>query len=323
MFTTLIEPEELAVPLSRSDWSRGTGATVAVTSPAGSGDVPSGDLDFNRPWAVIDCRFDLARPDWGASAYAAGHVPGAIYAHLDRDLSGPVTPASGRHPLPTLEGLAETLGRWGIDDTVQVVAYDQGNGAFAARLWWLLRWAGHQQVAVLNGGFAAWQQAGLPVETTQATDTTPGLRQPRAFVPRPGKVLTVSTAELERAVAAGELASGTSVLVDARGADRFAGENETIDPVAGHIPGARNHPFLRNVDSRGRFVPAGELRERLQATLGDAATIQTIAMCGSGVTACHNLLALEIAGLPGARLYAGSWSEWIRDRDRPVARGAQ
>ena len=317
MFTTLIEPEELAVPLSRSNWSRGTGAAVAVTSPAGSGDVPSGDLDFNRPWAVIDCRFDLARPDWGASAYAAGHVPGAIYAHLDRDLSGPVTPASGRHPLPTLEGLAETLGRWGIDDTVQVVAYDQGNGAFAARLWWLLRWAGHQQVAVLNGGFAAWQQARLP------TDTTPGPRQARAFVPRPGKVLTVSTAELERAVAAGELASGTSVLVDARGADRFAGENETIDPVAGHIPGARNHPFLRNVDSRGRFVPAGELRERLQATLGDAATIQTIAMCGSGVTACHNLLALEVAGLPGARLYAGSWSEWIRDRDRPVARGAQ
>ena len=305
MFTTLIEPEELAAPLSRSDWSRG------------SGDVPSGDSDSNRPWAVIDCRFDLARPDWGASAYAAGHVPGAIYAHLDRDLSGPVTPASGRHPLPTLEGLAGTLGRWGIDDTVQVVAYDQGNGAFAARLWWLLRWAGHQKVAVLNGGFAAWQQAKLP------TDTTPGLRQPRAFVPRPGEVLTVSTAELEHAVAAGELTSGASVLVDARGADRFAGENETIDPVAGHIPGARNHPFLRNVDSRGRFVPADELRERLQATLGNAATTQTIAMCGSGVTACHNLLALEIAGLPGARLYAGSWSEWIRDRDRPVARGAQ
>ena len=305
MFTTLIEPEELAAPLSRSDWSRG------------SGDVPSGDSDSNRPWAVIDCRFDLARPDWGAGAYAVAHVPGALYAHLDRDLSGPVTPASGRHPLPTLECLAGTLGRWGIDDTVQVVAYDQGNGAFAARLWWLLRWAGHQKVAVLNGGFAAWQQAGLP------TETTPGLRQPRAFVPRPGKVLTVSTAELEHAVAAGELASGTSVLVDARGADRFAGENETIDPVAGHIPGARNHPFLRNVDSRGRFAPAGELRDRLQAMLGNAAATQTIAMCGSGVTACHNLLALEIAGLPGARLYAGSWSEWIRDRDRPVARGAQ
>ena len=295
MHTTLIEPEELAVPLAR----HGT------------------DPDSNGSWAVIDCRHDLARPDWGASAYAAGHVPGAIHAHLDRDLSGPVTPTSGRHPLPSLEHLAETLGRWGIDGTVQVVAYDQGNGAYAARLWWLLRWAGHGKVAVLNGGFAAWQQAKLPV------DTTPGQRQPRVFVPRPAQVSVVSTAELQRAVLAGELASGTSVLVDARSADRFAGENETIDPVAGHIPGARNHPFLRNVDSRGRFLPALELQERWRATLGNAATTQTIAMCGSGVTACHNLLALEVAGLPGAQLYAGSWSEWIRERDRPVARGAE
>jgi thiosulfate/3-mercaptopyruvate sulfurtransferase len=294
MYTTLIEPEELAGPLARR----------------------TGDSDSNAPWAVIDCRFDLARPDWGASAYAAGHVPGAIYAHLDRDLSGPVTPTSGRHPLPTFERLAETLGGWGIDDTVQVVAYDQGNGAYAARLWWLLRWAGHQKVAVLNGGFAAWSQAKLP------TDTTPGRRQPRVFAPRAAEVV-VSTAELERAVAAGELVSGTAVLVDARSADRFAGENETIDPVAGHIPGARNHPFLRNVDSRGRFVPASELRERWRATLGNAATSRAIAMCGSGVTACHNLLALEVAGLSGARLYAGSWSEWIRNQDRPVERGAE
>src|ERR1700758_2095973 len=141
MFTTLIEPEELAAPLSR-------------------------DASANGSWAVLDCRFDLGRPEWGPSAYAAGHVPGAIYAHLDRDLSGPVTPTSGRHPLPTLERLAGTLGRWGIDDSVQVVAYDQGNGAHAARLWWLLRWVGHTRVAVLNGGFAAWQQAGLPIDTT-------------------------------------------------------------------------------------------------------------------------------------------------------------
>ena len=294
MFTTLIEPEELAAPLS----------------------LRGADSDPNDSWAVIDCRFELARPDWGAGAYAAGHVPGAIYAHLDYDLSGPVTPTSGRHPLPTAGRLAETLGRWGIDGTVQVVAYDQGNGAHAARLWWLLRWVGHPKVAVLNGGFAAWQQAGLPI------DTTPGRRRPRSFVPQPAEVV-VSTAELERAVAAGELACGTAVLVDARSADRFAGENETIDPVAGHIPGARNHPFLRNVDSRGRFLPAAELRDRWHATLGGAPTNRAIAMCGSGVTACHNLLALEVAGLPGARLYAGSWSEWIRGRDRPVARGAQ
>jgi thiosulfate/3-mercaptopyruvate sulfurtransferase len=313
MYTTLIEPEELAAPLSRN---------------------AAADSD----WTVLDCRFDLPRPDWGASAYAAGHVPNALYAHLDRDLSGPITAGSGRHPLPSLERLAETFGRWGIDDDVQVVAYDQGNGAFAARLWWLLRWAGHQKVAVLNGGFAAWQQAGLP------TDTASGARQPRTFSPRPDAKAVVSTAELERVLSAGDLATGASVLVDARGADRFAGENETIDPVAGHIPGARNHPFVRNVDAKGRFLTAGELRERWQATLrgevrdggmsGDGGTLgaaggtdatdanRAIAMCGSGVTACHNLLALEIAGLPGTRLYAGSWSEWIRDPGRPVARGA-
>jgi thiosulfate/3-mercaptopyruvate sulfurtransferase len=302
MYTTLIEPAELAAPLSRS-------ASAAAD------------------WTILDCRFDLARPDWGASSYAAGHVPNALYAHLDHDLSGPVTPATGRHPLPSVERLAETFGRWGIDETVQVVVYDQGNGAFAARLWWLLRWAGHPKVAVLNGGFAAWQQAGLP------TDTAPGVRRPRVFTPHAGAVnAVVSTAELERLLAAGALENGASMLVDARGADRFAGENETIDPVAGHIPGARNHPFLRNVDARGRFLPAEELRERWRATLGEqalrepasggAAAGRAIAMCGSGVTACHNLLALEVAGLPGARLYAGSWSEWIRDAGRPVARGA-
>jgi thiosulfate/3-mercaptopyruvate sulfurtransferase len=304
MYTTLIEPEELAAPLSRN--------------------APT-DSD----WTVLDCRFDLPRPEGGASAYATGHVPNALYAHLDRDLSGPITPGSGRHPLPSLERLAETFGRWGIDDDVQVVAYDQGNGAFAARLWWLLRWVGHRKVAVLNGGFAAWQQAGLP------TDTAPGMRQPRIFTPRPDNSAVVSTAELERVLSAGELATGAAVLVDARGADRFAGENETIDPVAGHIPGARNHPFVRNVDAKGRFLPAGELRERWQVTLrsdslgggtlgaaGVTNAKRAIAMCGSGVTACHNLLALEIAGLPGTRLYAGSWSEWIRDPGRPVARGA-
>ena len=313
MYTTLIEPAELAAQLSRN-------TTTA------------------SDWTVVDCRFDLPRPDWGAAAYAAAHVPNALYAHLDRDLSGPITPDSGRHPLPSLERLAETFGRWGIDDPVQVVTYDQGNGAFAARLWWLLKWAGHRNVAVLNGGFAAWQQAGLP------TDTAAGMRPQRTFIPRPVEGAVVSTAELERARSVGELSTGASagtsasasaptlMLVDARNADRFAGENETIDPVAGHIPGARNHPFLRNVDPQGRFLPAGELRERWGATLGEetlgatpagpGGATRVIAMCGSGVTACQNLLALEIAGLPGARLYAGSWSEWIRDPARPVARGA-
>jgi thiosulfate/3-mercaptopyruvate sulfurtransferase len=290
MYTTLIEPAELAAPL-----------THAATQ-----------------WAIVDCRFDLARPQWGQAAYAAAHVPSALYAHLDHDLSGPISPGTGRHPLPDPERLAETFGRWGIDSSVQVVAYDQGNGAYASRLWWLLRWAGHQKVAVLNGGFAAWQQAGLP------TDATLPLLQPRKFTFRAGGEQVVSTAELERAVRGGTLASGAAMLVDARAADRFAGENETIDPVAGHIPGARNHPFARNVDAHGRFLPAAQLRERWATTLGAGAArpATVIAMCGSGVTACHNLLALEIAGLGGAQLYAGSWSEWIRSPERPVARGA-
>ena len=309
MYTTLIEPEELAAPLAHN----ATGMS---------------------DWAVLDCRFDLARPDWGAAAYEAGHLPRALYAHLDHDLSGAISPGTGRHPLPTPEQLAATFSRWGIDEKVQVVAYDQGNGAYAARLWWLLRWLGHRNVALLNGGFAAWQQARLPV------DTAPAHREPRNFVPRPAAGQVVTTAELESALQAGELASSQStdrgthasgtrpsdkwMLVDARAADRFAGQNETIDPVAGHIPGALNHPFARNLDAQGRFLPAQELRQRWEATLGGAAggAERVIAMCGSGVTACHNLLALEIAGLEGARLYGGSWSEWIRAPHRPVERSS-
>jgi thiosulfate/3-mercaptopyruvate sulfurtransferase len=294
MYTTLIEAAELAGELA-----------------GGSPGASNGNRDR---WAILDCRFDLLRPQWGASAYVDGHLPNAIYAHLDRDLSGPLSPASGRHPLPTVARLAATFGRWGIDEEVQVVAYDQGNGAYASRLWWLLRWAGHPQVAVLNGGFAAWQQAGLPI------DATPGSREPRTFVPRPTGDQVVSTAELERLLSDGALASGRSMLVDARAADRFAGDNETIDPVAGHIPWAHSHPFARNVDAQGRFLPASELRDRWEATLGGHPAQHAIAMCGSGVTACHNLLALEIAGLSGSRLYAGSWSEWIREPGRPVAR---
>ncbi len=283
MFTTLIEPSELA---------RHT-------------------ADGN--WAVVDCRFDLARPDWGANAYAHGHIPGALYANLDGDLSGPVTPTSGRHPLPPADEFAAKLGAWGIDDEVQVIAYDQGNGAYAARLWWLLRWAGHGAVAVLNGGFAAWQRAGLPVSQQS------GVRQPRRFVPGPSGSAVVSTPELESLRASGQL-EGARTLIDARSADRFAGRNETIDPVAGHVPGARNHPFAGNLDPQGRFLPPAALRERWLETLRGQEPSRVIAMCGSGVTACHNLLSLEIAGLPGAQLYAGSWSEWIRDATRPVAR---
>jgi thiosulfate/3-mercaptopyruvate sulfurtransferase len=265
-------------------------------------------------WVVLDCRFDLARPDWGASAYADGHITRAIYVNLDRDLSGPVTPASGRHPMPDMEAFVAKLGTWGVDDDVQVVAYDQNNGAYASRLWWLVRWAGHGHVAVLNGGLAAWQQAGFPLSKQ------PSASPPRRFFPgsrqRQGDV--VSTVELQKMLVAGELTNGTRSLVDARSADRFAGQNETLDRVAGHIPGATNHPFAQNLDAQGRFLAAATLRSRWLETLRGQAASKAIAMCGSGVTACHNLLALEIAGLPGARLYAGSWSEWIRDATRPI-----
>jgi thiosulfate/3-mercaptopyruvate sulfurtransferase len=287
MPTTLIEPAALAAHLADPDW------------------------------AIVDCRFELALPKWGALAWASGHIPNALYAHLDHDLSGPRTALTGRHPLPAITALSATFGRWGIDKEVQVVAYDQGAGAYAARLWWLLRWLGHPQVAVLDGGIGSWERAGLPL------DTAATVRAPRHFTAAPAEDLVVTTAALAQALAAGALRRGELTLVDARSADRFAGENETLDPVAGHIPGARNHPFSGNLDAGGHFLATPELRRRWADTLRGRPAQTLIAMCGSGVTACHNLLALEAAGLPGARLYAGSWSEWIRDPARPVARGAE
>jgi thiosulfate/3-mercaptopyruvate sulfurtransferase len=287
MYTTLIEPQELAARLTSPDW------------------------------AILDCRFDLARPAWGADSWRAGHIPGALYADLGRDLSGPVTPATGRHPLPAAAALSDTFGRFGIDARVQVVAYDQGPGAYAARLWWLARWLGHRAVAVLNGGYSAWQRAGLPISNAAEA------RAARRFVPQPALGRSVSTAEVAAWLASGALARGAPLLVDARSADRFAGENETIDPVAGHIPGAHNHPYARNHDAAGRWLAAGELRRAWLTTLAGRDPAALVAMCGSGVTACHDLLALEVAGLPGAQLYAGSWSEWIRDPGHAVALGPE
>jgi thiosulfate/3-mercaptopyruvate sulfurtransferase len=259
---------------------------------------------------VIDCRFELARAAWGEGAYHDGHVPGALYAHLDRDLSGPLTAATGRHPLPPRETLAQRASAWGIDAAVQVVAYDQGNSVFAARLWWLLRWLGHVQVAVLDGGLSGWRAAGLAVNAGVER------RAARRFVPRPPLAAALATTDVVR-----ELAAGAIHLVDARASDRFAGKNETIDPVAGHVPGAVNHPFACNLDASDRFLEAEVLARRWNATLASRPAAAVVSMCGSGVTACHNLLALEHAGLPGARLYAGSWSEWIRDPARPLATG--
>jgi thiosulfate/3-mercaptopyruvate sulfurtransferase len=266
-------------------------------------------------WAIIDCRFDLSRPEWGARAWAEGHIPHALYANLDHDLSGPPGALSGRHPLPHVQVLAATLGRFGIDGSVQVVAYDQGPGAFAARLWWLLRWLGHTQVAVLDGGFAAWQRAGLPMSRGSET------RSARRFTPLEDASQLASGEEIAAAVASGALMRGEKLLVDARSAERFAGRAETLDAVAGHVPGARNHPYASNQDAAGNWLPAAELRRAWQGTLGGAAAERVIAMCGSGVTACNNLLALEVAGLSGARLYAGSWSEWIRDPAHAVELG--
>ena len=249
----------------------------------------------DRDLAVIDCRFDLARPQWGREAYASARIPRALYAHLDHDLSGRASPATGRHPLPQVDELAARLGQWGIDAQVQVIAYDQGSGAYAARLWWLLRWLGHAKVAVLDGGFAAWQEEKLPLDAAPLPDSKARAQRAhpaRRFDPRPDEDMVIGTTELEGLIASRQIAAADLVLVDARSADRFAGRNETIDPVAGHIPGARNHPFTDNVDTAGRFLDRGTLRERFAKTLEGVPPDAAICMCGSGVTACHNLLAL-------------------------------
>jgi thiosulfate/3-mercaptopyruvate sulfurtransferase len=259
---------------------------------------------------VVDCRHDLARPDWGRAQFAAAHIPGAVFAHLDLDLSDPVTPQSGRHPLPDPSRLARFLGAAGVDEHTHVVAYDQDKSMYAARMWWLLRWLGHPRVSVLNGGVAAWAAAGLPLESA-----TPA-RVARRFIARPPLAQAITTAQLQA-----DLDAGRILLLDARAADRFAGQNESIDPIAGHVPGARNQPFALNLGSDGRLRPKASLTDLWHGVLGTTPPTQVVAMCGSGVTACHNLLAMELAGLPGARLYGGSFSEWIRDPARQVATG--
>lgn len=258
-------------------------------------------------WVVCDCRFELSDPAAGERAYAQGHIPGAYYAHLDRDLSCPPDSGSGRHPLPDPDILAARLRSFGISSETQVVVYDQSAGMIAARCWWLLRWLGHEAVAVLDGGWAAWSAARLSV-----TSQSP---QPRSgtLAPRPRREDWVSTAQLQQL-----LADEAVLLLDARSAERFRGEQEPIDPIAGHIPGARNHPCQSNVDSSGKVRSPAQLRAAFEAQ--GAAAAACVHMCGSGVTACHNLLAMEHAGLGGSRLYVGSWSEWIRDPKRPVAR---
>ncbi|HEX9207213.1 MAG TPA: sulfurtransferase [Steroidobacteraceae bacterium] len=261
---------------------------------------------------TFDCRYELARPESGRAAYLRGHLPGAVHADLHHDLAGAATATSGRHPLPAPDAFAARLRAWGVDEDSLLLAYDDASGAWASRFWWMAaKWLGHAHVAVLDGGLRRWTALGLPVTTEH-----PAPRPAGSFSGRYEATVAVDA----DATQAAALDPQWRVL-DARGPERFRGEVEPIDRVAGHIPGALNHPSSSVVAADGTFLPANELRTAFAAQLGGVAPDHVIAYCGSGVTACHVLLALERAGLPGARLYPGSWSEWSRDPSRPVATG--
>jgi thiosulfate/3-mercaptopyruvate sulfurtransferase len=260
-----------------------------------------------RPLVLLDCSFDLADPAAGERAHASGHLPGSAYAHLDRDLAGPRDGLGGRHPLPTQAVFAATAGRWGIAPGVQVVTYDNQGSPYAARAWWLLRWLGHAQVAVLDGGLAAWQAAGsLLTDAPSATAARP---------PYPAQAPAMPTIDAPALLAQ----LGRVRLIDARAGERFRGEVEPLDPVAGHIPGAVNRFFKDNLQADGRFKPAAQLRAEWAPWA--AGGVEVVQQCGSGVTACHNLLAMAHAGLGETTLYPGSWSQWCSDPSRPVAKG--
>ena len=259
---------------------------------------------------VVDSRFSLADPAAGRRAYVQGHVPGAVYLHLDQDLSGQISSVTGRHPLPDPATFARRLGKAGISNSHRVVVYDDASGAIAARLWWMLRWLGHREVAVLDGGYGAWLAGGL---TVSAEAGSAGAAE---FLPSADQHMVVTSDQVMEQVPAGDM-----LLVDAREPERFLGEVEPIDRVAGRVPGAVNFPFRDNLGTDGRMRPSGELRSRWANVLGNRSPSEVACMCGSGITACLDLLAMEIGGFEGARLYAGSWSEWITDPFRPVASG--
>ncbi len=260
-------------------------------------------------WVIVDCRFSLADASAGASAYRRGHLPNARYADLNKDLSSAVKSYTGRHPLPDAETFSRKLGEWGIGNNTQVIAYDDADGAFAARLWWLLRWVGLTRVAVLDGGLPYWKKQGLPLTTHLPQPKTTHYRSYQ------DNSLWLSALDVQN-----HLAQKTIKLLDARTAVRYRGEQEPIDPIAGHVPGALNYPMQCNLDAQHLFLPASKLKKQFQQLIDTTPSEQIVHMCGSGVTACHNLLAMEHAGLIGSKLYAGSWSEWITNKNREVAR---
>ena len=282
------------------------GYTTIISAPALAQHIN------DSKWIIFDCRFSLADSEAGAKAYRFGHITGARYVHLDRDLSSAITDFTGRHPLPDFKSLIQKLGRWGIDNASQIVVYDDAGGAFAGRMWWLLRCLGHNRAAVLDGGIQQWRQQGYP--TTTALPSIKG----SAFRAYLDDTLWLNALQVQNG-----LSRKAIKLIDARTPERYRGEQEPIDPVAGHVPGALNRPFQLNLDASGRFKAPDELRAGFSGLIGGASPEQVVHMCGSGVTACHNLLAMEIAGLSGSRLYAGSWSEWIRNKNRPVATGGE
>jgi thiosulfate/3-mercaptopyruvate sulfurtransferase len=261
-------------------------------------------------FVIVDVRHELSQPEtFGDDAYAKSHIPGAAFAHVDRDLSAPQSGRNGRHPLPTPEAAAELFGRLGIDASKQVVIYDQDSGMYASRLWWMLRWLGHDAAAVLDGGFAKWTRENRPVSAE------PPLTQPTTFTPT--RVLpTVNATGI-----AASLPRHGLLLLDARAAERYRGDVEPLDPVAGHIPGALNRPYTRNIAADGTFRSPRELRGEFEGMLHGRPPDDLVHYCGSGISSCHNLLAMTVAGYPLTRLYPGSWSEWIADRTRPISKG--
>ncbi|MGH9241115.1 MAG: sulfurtransferase [Vicinamibacterales bacterium] len=261
-------------------------------------------------WTIVDCRFDLQNEYWGLDEYRLAHIPGAVYASLNADLSGTPSGTNGRHPLPSLDALAAVFGRLGIDRSSQVIAYDQDAGSYASRLWWMLRYLGHDACAVLDGGWAKWRREDRPSRSGDE------VRRPATFSPAPRERSRVEIGEV-----VSRSADGGALLIDARAPERFEGRSETIDRVAGHIPGAANHFFKQNLAADGTMLPPETLRANFERLLSGRAPGDAVMYCGSGVTACHNLLALEHAGLPGTRLYVGSWSEWSSDPSRPIETG--